>query len=64
MKPVLQRFDSFAEAENAERAHYASLTPQERLDLLLELMARWRESLDEAAEGFERIYRVTELPRR
>lgn len=60
---TLQTFSSFEEADAADRCHYASLTPQQRLDILLELTARYRESFGEAAQRFERVYRVVELSR-
>ena len=56
-----QVFHSHAEAEAADRAYYASLRPEERLNLLLEIIAQYRESLGEAAERFERVHRVVEL---
>jgi hypothetical protein len=52
-------FRSFADAERADRAYYRSLTPSERVDILLELISRWQD--DETAKGFERIYRVAQL---
>jgi len=58
---VVQVFSSHAEAEAADRAFYGSLSPQERLNLLLELAARYREELGEAAARFERICRVVSL---
>lgn len=61
MDPSIRYFKSFAEAEEHEHAEYAALSPDERLDILLELIARYRESLGEAAEGFERVHRVVEL---
>lgn len=61
MQRVLQRFRSFDEADAADDAYYASLTPQERVDLLLDLVAAYRESLGEAAQRFERVCRVTQL---
>lgn len=61
MRTDLQQFSGFDAAEKAEREYYAALTPQERLDLLLELIRRHQESLGEAAKGFERVYRVVEL---
>lgn len=60
---TLQVFDSFEAAEEADRAYYASLPPQKRLDVLLELVARHQEAHGEAADRFERVYRVVELPR-
>ena len=64
MRDVLRVFSSFREAEQADRAFYASLSPQERLDLLLDLVARQRESMGEAAQRLERVYRVVELSQR
>jgi hypothetical protein len=61
MRNVLRVFSSFREAEEADRALYASLSPQERLDMLLDLVARQRESMGEAAERRERVYRVVKL---
>jgi len=64
MRDVLRVFSSFREAEQADRAFYASLSPQERLEMLLDLVARQRESMGEAAQRLERVYRVVELSRR
>lgn len=61
MKRDLQVFDSHADAERADTLYYASLTPQERVDLLLDLIAAHREAMGEASERFERVCRVTEL---
>lgn len=57
------KFSSFEESDRADRQYYESLSPQERLDLLLELVARHVESLGEAGKGFARVHRVIELPR-
>jgi len=54
-------FSSFKEAEEADTAYYASLSPQERVDFLLDIVAQHLESTGEAAKGFERVYRVIEL---
>jgi hypothetical protein len=64
MEKVVAVFGSFEEAERAEDEFYASLTPSERLDLLLDLITRYRESLGEAAEGFARVHRIIELSQR
>ena len=61
MQKNVSVFSSFREAEEADRQFYASLTPQQRLDILLELIAADRESFDEAPQRFERVYRVVEL---
>ena len=64
MRDVLRVFSSFREAEEADRALYASLSPQERLEMLLDLVARQRESMGEATQRLERVYRVVELSQR
>jgi hypothetical protein len=56
-------FSSFEEADRADVEYYAALSPEERLSVLLDLVSRYRESLGEAAEGFERVHRVVELAR-
>ncbi|MCB0340515.1 MAG: hypothetical protein KDD53_12965 [Bdellovibrionales bacterium] len=54
---TIQYFDSHEEADEANRSFYRALSPQERLDLALELMA----GLYEAHPRFERIYRTADL---
>jgi len=54
-------FRSFDEAERADDDYYASLMPEERLDILLAMIERYRSSLGEPAERFERVHRVVEL---
>lgn len=61
MDIVLSKFTSFEDADKADELYYAKLAPQERVDILLDLIASYRESLGEIAEGFERVYRVTKL---
>ena len=61
MKRELQVFDSRADAGRADTLYFASLTPQERVDVLLDLIAAHREAMGEAGERFERVCRVTEL---
>ncbi len=64
MERVIRVFDDFAAADEADRWEYASLTPEQRLEILLDLVARYRESFGEAGEGFERVFRVVELSQR
>ena len=61
MERVLKVFNSFEEADQADDEYYASLTPQQRVDILLDMVAAYRESLGETGERFERVYRVVEL---
>ena len=64
VKRVVQVFDSFEDAEKADDQFYADLTPEERLDILLELIERHRSALGETASRFERVHRVVELSSR
>jgi hypothetical protein len=52
-------FSSFQESDRADREYYRSLSPAERMDILLELVKQWQGN--EAAEGFERVYRIVKL---
>lgn len=64
MDRVVQIFRSFEEADEADDQFYADLTPEERLDMLLELVERHRRTLGEAASRLERVHRITELSSR
>ncbi len=61
MEFTVARFESFAEAEKAERDFYLRLTPEERLKILLDLVAMGREAQDAAGERLARVYRIVEL---
>ena len=55
MEKKLRIFRSHAEAEAADAAYYRSLSGQERLDILLELV---EEANRGASQRFERVCRV------
>ena len=57
-------FRSFDDADEADDEFYADLTPNERLDILLELVERHRSALGEAASRLERVHRIVELAQR
>jgi hypothetical protein len=62
MEKVITILGSFEEADRAEREYYRRLSPQERLEILLELNDRWLGTGDaETSQGLERVYRITEL---
>jgi hypothetical protein len=61
---VGQMFGSFEDAETADDQFYADLTPEERLDILLELVDQHRSALGEAASRLERVHRIIELSQR
>ena len=52
------KFRSFEEADKADREFYKRLTPEERLEILLELLNHAPE------QRLERVCRVTQFPQR
>ena len=62
MEPVIRQFDSHAEAEAADRNFYRSLTPAQRLEILFDLVTRYREEHG-CSDRLERVYRIVELSR-
>lgn len=44
MEKVVRRFASHEDADRADREEYRAMTPAERLDVLLELIARHNEA--------------------
>jgi hypothetical protein len=60
LEKAVRIFRSFKEADDADREYFERLTPQQRLDIFLELLWRGR-SGDEAGERLERVYRIVKL---
>jgi len=61
VKKTLRVFESFEAADRADAERDASLTPEERIRIVLELHARRHP--DAASQGFARVCRVVELER-
>ena len=61
MDPVARVFNSHEDADKATREYYRSLTPAQRLDILLELIARVHEADPDAQQGIAPVYRIVEL---
>ena len=61
MESRVRTFRTHGEAERADRAYYRALTPQQRLDLLLELVERGNHG---TASRLARVYRIVKLPPR
>lgn len=59
MEKVARVFHSFAEAEQADWDYYESLSPQQRLEIVCELIARSQPN--ETEQRLERVCRVIEL---
>jgi hypothetical protein len=64
MERTVAKFSTQKAAEEADLEFYRSLTPQQRLDILLELIENSRREGDAAAERFERVYRIVKLSSR
>ena len=62
MDKVVRVFDSHQAADDADDEYFRGLTPQQRLDIFLEVLWRGRNH-DEAAERLERVYRIVKLSR-
>ena len=60
MERTLRVFKSSAEAEKADNEYYRSLSPAERIEILLALRDQYSPYSDELTEGFERVCRVVE----
>jgi hypothetical protein len=63
MDKVISVFNSFAESDEADKNYYRSLSPEQRLQILLALNRRW--PTDENAptsQGLARVYRVIKFP--
>jgi hypothetical protein len=58
VEKAAKKFRSFAEAEKADRDFYKTLTGNERLRILAELLNHGPE------QRLERVSRITQLPRR
>jgi hypothetical protein len=61
MERKVRIFKSFAEAEEADRKYYKSLTPVQRIEILLRLRAQYRPYGDELSEKFVRVCRIVKL---
>src|ERR1039457_7186874 len=64
MERTVQRFPDFQSADRATLQYYRSLTPAQRIEILLELIERAQESDDATRQGLARVYRILKLPRR
>ena len=53
-------FSSFAEAEAADKEYYRSLSPAQRIEILLMLREQYSPYDDELTKGFKRVCRVAQ----
>lgn len=61
MKKTGEKFASLEEADEAEHQYYRNLTPDARVEILLELVARYWSGADGTSEGFEKVFRLAPL---
>lgn len=62
MERIGRKFASHEEADAADVEYYRSLTPRQRMEILLEMVEQ-RMPRDEAERRLKRVYRVVELSR-
>ena len=60
MEKTVQVFKSLEEAEEADKQYYRSLSPAERIEILLTLREQYSPYSDALTEGFERVCRIIE----
>lgn len=61
MERVFKKFESFEDADRADDEYYSQLSPDQRVDILLELVSNYRSLYDGTTEGFARVFRVVNL---
>lgn len=60
MERTVRVFESFEEAEEADKEYYRSLSPAQRVEILLILRDQYNPYDDELTKGFERVCRIIE----
>ena len=63
MEPVVAKFRTFREAEEATRAYYQRLSPEERLEILFQLRAMAHKESNATSERLAPVYRIAQLKR-
>ncbi len=61
MEPVIAKFRTHGEADEATLEYYRRLSPVERLEILFELRALAHKEDDAASERLARVYRIAQL---
>ena len=61
MERAVAKFTSHEEAAKADALYYRQLTPQRRLEILLELIEQAHPDLHASGQGLQRVYRVLKL---
>jgi hypothetical protein len=61
MERVVRIFKQFEDADRADYAYFANLSPDDRVAMLLDIIENHRRRLGESAERFERACRIVAL---
>lgn len=61
MELKVAKFSSHEDADKADREYYRSLTPEQRLKILFDLVERELERNGGAGQRLQRVYRITDL---
>ena len=62
MEKVIRVSKSFAESDRSDKDYYRSLSPLERLEILMELNRQWPTIEDaEAPQRVERVWRIVKF---
>ena len=61
MERVARKFKGHEHAALPDRNYYLSLTPAQRVDILLDLAARRKEPPGATEQKFARVYRIVKL---
>ena len=64
MEQVVSKFSDFDAADRATREYYRSLTPQQRLEILFELIRQGRPENDADSERLAPVCRIVKLGQR
>jgi hypothetical protein len=60
---IAEKFRDFESANQATLQYYRSLTPAQRIDILLELIHRAHDNDHATEQGLARVYRIVKLSR-
>jgi hypothetical protein len=64
VKKTIRIYNSFDAAEKADKEYYRSLTPAQRIAMLLILRDQYSPYPNDVTEGFKRAYRVIKRKQR
>jgi len=63
VQPIVAKFRTFREAEEATREYYRKLSPGERLEILFQLRDLAHKGENASSGGLAGVYRVAQLKR-